>query len=56
MELRTVLVRSDKIKYLIIPKKSEIQAGEKVLIINNLELINKFIEEEIWKQKKKQKK
>ncbi len=46
MEIRTVLKRTDGIKYCIIPKQSLIKGGEKVLITNNLKLINKFIEEE----------
>lgn len=46
MEIRNVLKRKDGVKYLIIPKKSKIKAGEKVLITNNLKLLNKFIEEE----------
>ena len=46
MEIRTVLKRTDGIKYLIIPKKSKIQGGEQVLITNNLKLINKFLKEE----------
>ena len=47
MEIRTVLKRSDGVKYLIIPKKSKIQGGEQVLVTNNLKLINKFQKEEI---------
>ncbi len=46
MEIRTVLKRSDGVKYLIIPKKSKIQGGEQVLVTNNLKLINKFQKEE----------
>jgi hypothetical protein len=46
MEVKTVLIRRDGIKMVIIPKNSNIKAGEKVLITNNLKLINKFIEEE----------
>ncbi len=46
MEIRTVLKRTDGIKYLIIPQKSKIQGGEQVLITNNLKLINKFLKEE----------
>lgn len=33
MEIRKVLIRTDGIKYLIIPKKSKINAGEYVGII-----------------------
>ena len=46
MEIRTVLQRKDGIKMVIIPKKSNIQKGELVLVTNKLSLINKFIEEE----------
>jgi hypothetical protein len=46
MEIRNVLERKDGIKMVIIPKKSEIKKGEKVLVTNNLTLINKFLEEE----------
>lgn len=46
MEVRTVLQRKDGIKMAIIPKKSKIRKGDKVLITNNLSLITKFIEEE----------
>ena len=40
MEIRTVLIRTDGMKHVFIPKKSKIQAGDKVLITNNLNLIN----------------
>lgn len=46
MEIRNVLIRKDGIKYLIIPKKSKIKAGEKVLVTNNLKLITKYLKEE----------
>ena len=46
MEVRTVLKRSDGVKYLIIPKKSKIKGGQQVLVTNNLKLINKFQKEE----------
>ena len=46
MEIRKVLIRSDGIKYLIIPKKSKIKEGDLVLITNNLSMINKYQEEE----------
>jgi len=46
MEIRKVLIRTDGIKYLIIPKKSKIKEGELVLVTNNLKLISKFISEE----------
>ena len=46
MEIRTVLVRKDGIKHVFIPKKSDIQGGDKVLITNNLNLITKFLKEE----------
>jgi len=56
MEIRKVLIRTDGIKYLIVPKKSDIKDGELVLITNNLKLISKFIEEENkWQKKQKQK-
>ena len=53
MEIRKVLIRTDGIKYLIIPKKSKIKDGELVLVTNNLKLISKFMEEEKWKIQKK---
>jgi len=53
MEVRRVLIRTDGIKYLVIPKKSEIKEGELVLITNNLKLINKFLEKENGKRKKR---
>jgi len=46
MEIKKVLVRSDEVKYLIIPKKSKIKGGDLVLITNNLKMINKFKKEE----------
>lgn len=46
MEIRTVLERKDGIKMVIIPKKSKIKKGERVLVTNNLRLINKFLDEE----------
>ena len=46
MEIKKVLVRSDKVKYLIIPKNSKIKGGDFVLITNNLKMINKFKKEE----------
>ncbi len=52
MEIRKVLIRTDGIKYLIIPKKSKIKNGELVLVTNNLKLITKFMEEEKWKKQK----
>lgn len=36
-----VCQRKDKIKYLIIPKKSEINAGDYVLVSKDLSLVNK---------------
>ena len=54
VEILNVKSRKDKVKYLIIPKKSIIQSGDKVLVTNDLELINKFIEGEEKSQKKKQ--
>ena len=32
MELKKVLQRSDKVKYIIIPKKSDLEAGDYVTI------------------------
>lgn len=46
MEIRNVLIRKDGIKYCIIPKKSNIKDGDKILITNNLKLITKFEMEE----------
>jgi len=46
MEVRTVLERKDGIKMVIVPKNSNIKKGDKVLISNNLRLINKFLDEE----------
>ncbi len=46
IEVRRVLERKDGIKMAIIPKRSEMKKGELVLITNNLNLINKFQEEE----------
>lgn len=51
MEIRKVLIRTDGIKYLIIPKKSKIKSGELVLITNNLKLVAKFMETENGKNK-----
>jgi len=53
MEIRTVLIRTDGIKYIIIPKRSKIKSGEQVLITNNLRMINKFLEEEKKKEVKR---
>lgn len=46
MEIRKVLVRKDGIKFVIIPKKSEIEPGEHVMVSNDFLLINKFKKEE----------
>lgn len=46
MELITVLKRTDGVKYLIIPKKSNIKSGDQVLVTNNLMLFNKILKEE----------
>ena len=51
MEIRNVLIRKDGIKYVIIPKNSKIKAGSKVLVTDNLRLINKFMEEENVKRR-----
>ena len=47
IEIRTVLIRTDGIKYLIIPKKSKIKEGTQVVITDNLNMINKFKKEEL---------
>ena len=46
MEIRTVLKRKDGVKMVFIPKKSNIKESDKVLVTNNLKLINEFIKEE----------
>lgn len=46
MEILNVLERSDKVKYVIIPKKSAIHSGDKVVVSNDLSLVNKFLEAE----------
>jgi hypothetical protein len=46
VEVKTVLERGDGVKMVIIPKNSDIKKGDRVLITNNLKLINKFLEEE----------
>lgn len=46
IEIINVLTRTDKVKYAIIPKKSAIQGGEKILVTNNLKMINKILKEE----------
>lgn len=46
MEIKKVLVRKDGIKYCIIPKYSKINAGDLVIISNDMSLINKFKMEE----------
>jgi len=53
MEAKKVLIRSDGVKYIIVPKKSKIKEGELVLITNNLSLITKFMEEESNERRKK---
>ncbi len=53
MEVKKVLIRTDGVKYVVIPKNSQIKDGEMVLITNNLKLINKFIEEEKNGRRKK---
>lgn len=53
MEVRKVLLRKDGIKMAIIPKKSKINAGDLVLITNNLSMINKFKKEEENARRKK---
>ena len=46
MEIVNVLGRKDGVKMVIIPKKSKIKKGQKVLVTNNLNLITKFLKEE----------
>jgi hypothetical protein len=41
-----VLLRTDNVKYLIVPKKSKINAGEYVVVSNNLNMIEKIQKEE----------
>lgn len=55
MEIKKVAIRKDGIKYILIPKKSEIKSGDTVLIINDMELLNKFLEEEIGREKRRRK-
>ena len=40
MEVKKVLIRSDKVKYIIIPKKSNIEAGDYVTIVKCKEVKN----------------
>lgn len=53
MEIRKVLQRKDGVKMVIIPKNSDILKGDLVLVTNNLKLINKFMEEENDRGKRK---
>lgn len=46
MEVKKVLGRKDGVKMIIVPKHSKIKKGDLVLITNNLNMINKFQEEE----------
>ncbi|MFP4457155.1 MAG: hypothetical protein ACLFPS_05790 [Clostridia bacterium] len=46
MEIKKVKERRDGIKYILIPKNSELKKEDLVLITNNLKLISKFQEEE----------
>ena len=46
MEIKKVLLRTDGVKYIIIPKNSKIKEEQLVLVTNNLNLINKFMQEE----------
>jgi len=46
MEVVKVHVRTDGIKYCIVPKKSNIGVGDLVLITNNLNLIKNYKKEE----------
>jgi len=53
MEVITVKERKDGVKYLIIPKHSQIKRGDMVLVTNNLKLISKFQTEEKNGRRKK---
>lgn len=55
MEFKKVLWRKDGIKYVIIPKDSDINAGDQVIISNNLNLITKFLEEKNARKRKEEK-
>jgi len=46
MEVVKCLQRKDGVKMCIIPKPSNIKKGDRLLVTNNLKLINKFLEEE----------
>jgi len=46
VEVCKVLERKDGVKMVIIPKNCNILKGQKVLVTNNLNLINKFLKEE----------
>ena len=46
VEILKVRRRKDKVKYLIIPKNSKINADDFVVVSNNMNLINKFKKEE----------
>ena len=46
MEVLNVLKRTDGVKYVIIPKKSKIMGGDKILVTNNLKMINRVLKEE----------
>jgi len=48
-----VLIRTDKIKYLIVPKSSKIVAGEYVVVSNNLNMLKKSQKEEQNGRRKK---
>jgi len=54
MEVKKVLIRSDGVKYLIIPKNSKIKEGDLVLITNNLNMINKAKKEETNGKRRKE--
>jgi len=45
-EILKVHIRKDKIKYLIIPKKSKIKENDYVVISDNMNMINKIKREE----------
>lgn len=46
LEVKRVLVRTDGVKYCVIPKNCSIKAGSLILITDNMGLINKFKEAE----------
>jgi len=49
MEIRKILLRTDKVKYIVVPKSSDLNAGEFVILVKidennqNLKVYNKLI-------------